>query len=155
MSFKESWVTFSYYVPGEEGSIRQGFSAYYDTAGDVSDWEKRRPLYNIADLLAFEDHGEFLYVAGDATRALAFSRLRRRMFRRYSSSGEGSGGFAFGSTVWISGNFAEHFLHSWTSAGFTELQMGQRTASMNPSNAAPQLPHFSASGSVLAPQSLQ
>src|SRR5512137_673262 len=86
--------------------------------------------------------------------AFAFSRLRRRILRRYSASRLPSG-LGVMSTVWISGNFAEHFLHSFDSAGFTELQIGQRTASMKPSKEAPHFSHRSASGSVLAPQSLQ
>jgi len=36
---------------------------------DPAEWEKGRQLYDIADILAFEDQGMYLYVAGDCTRA--------------------------------------------------------------------------------------
>ena len=46
--------------------------------GEVSDpaeWEKGRKLYDIADILAFEDQGAYVYVAGDCSRAYRPDKL--------------------------------------------------------------------------------
>ncbi len=42
---------------------------------DVPDWEKQKNVNDIADLLAFEDQGAWLYVAGDCTRAYSSNKL--------------------------------------------------------------------------------
>lgn len=44
---------------------------------DVADWQRQKSLCDIADLLAFEDRGSYLYVAGDATRAYSSSKLEK------------------------------------------------------------------------------
>ncbi len=47
------------------------------------------------------------------------------------------------------------FTHSVELAGLIELQIGHRTASIDPSKAFPHRAHAAASGSVSAPHSLQ
>jgi hypothetical protein len=42
---------------------------------DPAQWEKGRNLYDIADIVAFEDRGEYLYVAGDCTRSYRPEKL--------------------------------------------------------------------------------
>ncbi|MCX5637660.1 MAG: hypothetical protein NTX52_08215, partial [Planctomycetota bacterium] len=42
---------------------------------DPAEWQKGRQLYDIADILAFEDRGTYLYVAGDCTRAYSPKKL--------------------------------------------------------------------------------
>jgi len=42
---------------------------------DPQQWLQGRELYDIADILAFEDRGEYLYVAGDCTRAYSPDKL--------------------------------------------------------------------------------
>jgi len=42
---------------------------------DAEDWEKNRQLYDIADLLAFEDRGEYLYTAGDCSHSYRKAKL--------------------------------------------------------------------------------
>lgn len=44
-------------------------------AMDLNQWFKLRELFDIADLLAADDHGEFYYTAGDATRAYSSHKL--------------------------------------------------------------------------------
>src|SRR6267378_2831024 len=90
-------------------------------------------------------------------RVFIFSRLSCRTRRRYSSSGEDASGErgADVPTLPGSGNFAEQFTHSVASAGLIELQMGQKTACMDPSKACPHRPHAVASREVSAPHSLQ
>jgi hypothetical protein len=43
---------------------------------DAAQWEEGRDLYDIADILAFEDRGDYLYVAGDCTRAYSPQKLQ-------------------------------------------------------------------------------
>jgi hypothetical protein len=42
---------------------------------DTALWEKNAKLMSIADLVAYEDHGSFLYTAGDCTHAYAPTKL--------------------------------------------------------------------------------
>jgi hypothetical protein len=42
---------------------------------DATDWLAHSDLYDIADLLAFEDRGEWLYVAGDCSRSYRKQKL--------------------------------------------------------------------------------
>ncbi len=42
---------------------------------DADDWWAGKELYDIADILAFEDHGDYLYVAGDCARAYRPEKL--------------------------------------------------------------------------------
>ena len=89
---------------------------------------------------------------GAASRAFAFSRLSWRILRRYSCSTLSPVTCAISAAP---GNFASHLPHVFESARFTALQIGQRSASMNPSNVALQSEQDSASEAVSAPHSLQ
>src|SRR5713226_2075996 len=90
-------------------------------------------------------------------RVFLFSRLSCRTLRRYSSSGEAASGESGADvpTVPGSGNFAAQFTHSVALAGLIELQIGQKTAWMEPSKGCPHRPHAVASGVVSAAHSLQ
>ncbi len=63
-------------VTGNDGGQHHNWPHHNGATSDVADWQKRRELYDIADLLAFEDRGEWLYVAADATRAYSPAKLK-------------------------------------------------------------------------------
>jgi hypothetical protein len=62
-------------VTGNDGGQHHGWPHHNGAVGDAAEWQKQRPLYDIADLLAYEDTGDYLYVAGDASRAYAKQKL--------------------------------------------------------------------------------
>ena len=63
-------------VTGNDGGQHHNWPHHNGATADVADWQKRRQLYDTADLLAFEDHGQWLYLAADATRAYAPAKLK-------------------------------------------------------------------------------
>ncbi|MBI2298269.1 MAG: heparinase II/III family protein [Armatimonadetes bacterium] len=67
-------------VTGNDGGQHHNWTHHNGAVVDVADWQKGRAAYDIADLLAYEDHGDWLYVAGDATRAYSPAKLAQ--FRR-------------------------------------------------------------------------
>jgi hypothetical protein len=62
-------------VTGNDGGQHHQWPHHNGAVGDPAEWQKQRALYDIAELLAFEDQGDFLYVAGDASRAYAKRKL--------------------------------------------------------------------------------
>ena len=64
-------------VSGNDGGQAHGWPHHNGAVADPAAWEKDRRLYDIADILAFEDAGPYLYVAGDGTRAYAPKKLER------------------------------------------------------------------------------
>jgi hypothetical protein len=62
-------------VTGNDGGQNYPWPHHNGAMADVADWEKQRSLGDIADMLAFEDRGDYLYVAGDATRAYSARKL--------------------------------------------------------------------------------
>jgi heparin/heparan-sulfate lyase len=62
-------------VTGNDGGQRHHWPHHNGAVGDAAEWQKGRDLYDIADLLAFEDRGDYLYVAGDGSRAYAPQKL--------------------------------------------------------------------------------
>ena len=62
-------------VTGNDGGQHHNWPHHNGAVSDPQEWLQRRELYAIAKLLAFEDRGEYLYVAGDATRAYAPEKL--------------------------------------------------------------------------------
>jgi len=64
-------------VTANDGGQHHAWRHHNGAAADPEDWERQRAALDIADLLAFEDRGEYLYVAGDATRAYASNKLER------------------------------------------------------------------------------
>jgi hypothetical protein len=43
---------------------------------DAEQWQEGRDLYDIGDIIAFEDRGDYVYVAGDCTRAYSPEKLQ-------------------------------------------------------------------------------
>ena len=67
-------------VTGNDGGQHHNWPHHNGAVPDAAAWRKDRPLYDIADLLAFEDRGKWLYVAGDCSRA--YSRKKLDYFTR-------------------------------------------------------------------------
>ena len=62
-------------VTGNDGGQHHNWPHHNGATSDPADWQKGRALYDIADLLAFEDRGDYLYLAADATRAYSTNKL--------------------------------------------------------------------------------
>ncbi len=62
-------------MSGNDGGQAHNWPHHNGAVADAQSWHQGRGLYNIADILAFEDQGSYLYVAGDCTRAYAPEKL--------------------------------------------------------------------------------
>lgn len=62
-------------VTGNDGGQRHDFLHHNGAAGDVEDWQRQRRSLETGRILAFEDAGEWLHVAGDGTRAYSPAKL--------------------------------------------------------------------------------
>lgn len=63
-------------VTSNDGGQHHNWRHHNGAAADVVDWESQRRDLDTADLLAFADRGDHLYVAADLTRAYAPAKLR-------------------------------------------------------------------------------
>jgi len=62
-------------VSSNDGGQSHPWPHHNGAVQDSAEWEKGRELYDVADILAFEDQGAYLYVAGDCTRAYRPEKL--------------------------------------------------------------------------------
>ena len=62
-------------VTGNDGGQAHNWPHHNGAVTDPKQWYEQRSLYDIADMLAFEDQGRYLYLAGDATRAYSPKKL--------------------------------------------------------------------------------
>ena len=62
-------------VTGNDGGQAHNWPHHNGAVADAADWLKDRQLYDVADLLAFEDREDYVYVAGDCTRAYAPEKI--------------------------------------------------------------------------------
>ena len=62
-------------VSGNDGGQAHDWPHHNGAVSDPAEWQKGRHLYDIADILAFEDRGSYLYIAGDCTRAYSPKKL--------------------------------------------------------------------------------
>jgi len=62
-------------VSGNDGGQHHAWPHHNGAVADPAAWQKDRRLYDLAEILAFEDRGAYLYVAGDCTRAYAPKKL--------------------------------------------------------------------------------
>jgi hypothetical protein len=60
---------------GNDGGQHHDWPHHNGAVVDAAEWEESRQLYDIADILAFEDRGSHLYVAGDCSRAYSAKKL--------------------------------------------------------------------------------
>jgi hypothetical protein len=63
-------------VTGNDGGQHHNWPHHNGAVTDAADWQKGRKLYDIADILAFEDKGDYLYVAGDCTRSYSPKKIK-------------------------------------------------------------------------------
>jgi len=62
-------------VSGNDGGQSHSWPHHNGAVSDLAEWQKGRDLYDIADILAFEDRGAYMYVAGDCTRSYSPQKL--------------------------------------------------------------------------------
>lgn len=62
-------------VTGNDGGQHHAWAHHNGGVADAAEWQRQRAACDIADLLACEDHGDWLHVAGDATRAYSPAKL--------------------------------------------------------------------------------
>lgn len=62
-------------VSGNDGGQHHNWPHHNGAVTDAVEWRKGRRLYDIADILAFEDKGDYVYVAGDCTRSYSPKKL--------------------------------------------------------------------------------
>ncbi len=62
-------------VTGNDGGQHHNWPHHNGAVADPAQWQRERNLYDIADMLAFEDTGAYVYVAGDCTRAYTPQKL--------------------------------------------------------------------------------
>ena len=62
-------------VTGNDGGQAHDWPHHNGAVTDPAQWHAGRDMYDIADVVAFEDVGAYLYVAGDCTRAYANNKL--------------------------------------------------------------------------------
>ncbi|UCD52787.1 MAG: heparinase II/III family protein [Phycisphaerales bacterium] len=76
-------------VTGNDGGQTHSWPNHNGAVADVEAWQAHQDLYDVADIVAFEDRGDYLYVAGDCTRAYARQKLtyftRQILFLRPST----------------------------------------------------------------------
>ncbi|MBN2290525.1 MAG: heparinase II/III family protein, partial [Candidatus Glassbacteria bacterium] len=60
---------------GNDGGQMHDWPHHNGAVVDAAAWEKDRQLYDIADILAFEDRGSYLYLAGDCSRSYRPEKL--------------------------------------------------------------------------------
>jgi hypothetical protein len=62
-------------VTGNDGGQHHSFPNHNGSVEDVPAWLADSAVYDIADLLAFEDRGFYLYAAGDCSRSYSSAKL--------------------------------------------------------------------------------
>jgi len=62
-------------VSGNDGGQSHSWPHHNGAVSDPAAWQKGRDLYDIADILAFEDRGAYMYVAGDCTRSYSPEKI--------------------------------------------------------------------------------
>lgn len=67
-------------VTANDGGQHHSWRHHNGAAVDPADWLRQKAEMDIADLLAFDEHGDYLHIAGDATRA--YSRRKLALFTR-------------------------------------------------------------------------
>jgi len=62
-------------ISGNDGGQAHDWPHHNGAVVDLDRWQSERELYDIADILAFEDQGNYLYTAGDCSRAYSPKKL--------------------------------------------------------------------------------
>jgi hypothetical protein len=69
------WVRWPSFKPWPDRGQHHQWPHHNGAVSDPQQWHRDRQRYEIGQLLAFEDRGDWLYVAGDATRAYSPEKL--------------------------------------------------------------------------------
>lgn len=74
---QETWHNIrAYQGPlGNDGGQHHNWPHHNGAVADAEAWQRDSKLYDIADILAFEDRGEYIYLAGDLTRSYLQEKL--------------------------------------------------------------------------------
>jgi hypothetical protein len=62
-------------VTGNDGGQAHNWPHHNGAVTDPAQWHEGRDLYDIADLIVFDDQGAYVYVAGDCTRAYSGDKM--------------------------------------------------------------------------------
>ncbi|MBN2328214.1 MAG: heparinase II/III family protein [Candidatus Omnitrophica bacterium] len=62
-------------VTGNDGGQSHDWPHHNGAVSDAEAWRQGRELYDLGDIVDFEDHGNYLYAAADCTRAYSPSKL--------------------------------------------------------------------------------
>lgn len=62
-------------VTGNDGGQHHNWPHHNGAVGDPGEWEQKRHLYDIADMLAFRERGQYMYAAVDLTRSYSSNKL--------------------------------------------------------------------------------
>lgn len=62
-------------VTGNDGGQAHNFPHHNGSVNDADEWQKNKHLYDIADITDYKDTGEYMYVAGDCSRAYSTEKL--------------------------------------------------------------------------------
>ena len=62
-------------VTANDGGQHHNWPHHNGAVTDAQAWEKGRSLYDLGDILAFEDKGDYVYIAADCTRAYSPNKL--------------------------------------------------------------------------------
>jgi Heparinase II/III-like protein len=62
-------------VTGNDGGQHHDWPHHNGAVVDVKAWQAGSELYEIGDMLAFEDRGDYLYLAGDCSRSYSSNKL--------------------------------------------------------------------------------
>ena len=62
-------------VTGNDGCQAHNWPHHNGAVTDPAQWHEGRDLYDIADILAFEDRGAYLYIASECTRAYSSDKI--------------------------------------------------------------------------------
>jgi hypothetical protein len=62
-------------VTGNDGGQAHNWPHHNGAVTDPAQWHEGRELYDIADIVAFEDQGSYLYIAADCTRAYSGNKM--------------------------------------------------------------------------------
>ena len=74
---QETWHNIrAYQGPlGNDGGQHHNWPHHNGAVADADSWHEGRVIYDIADIVTFEDQGNYLYVAGDLTRSYSSQKL--------------------------------------------------------------------------------
>ncbi len=62
-------------VSGNDGGQHHSWPHHNGAVTDADAWREGERLYDIAEIVAFEDHDDYVYIAGDCTRAYSPDKL--------------------------------------------------------------------------------